>query len=152
MKTDILVSDLIDYLPHREPMIWVDRVIEVGDNYKQLSGVCVIDVNDKALYMATPFTLFGSSTVEFTAQAYGYLKAAFQKLHQFDDPPKNTFLAGIKHCESRFSEFKLKPGSELTIHVQVVRDLKPICFIRGEIRCSGRKEALASAEIQVYYD
>jgi len=127
-------------------------VIEVGDNYKQLSGICTIDVNDNALYMATPQTLLGSATVEFTAQAYGYLKAAFQKIHQFDDPPKNTFLAGIKYCESRFSEFDFKTGSVLTIQVQVVRDLKPISYVRGEIRCAGRKEPLASAEIQVYYD
>ncbi len=152
MITDLKVKELLHYLSHRDPMVWIDRVIEVGDQYKELNGVCELISKDKALYKLSDKVLLGSAPVELTAQAYGYLKAAYQKIHKLNDPPQRTFLAGIRYCESHFSKFDFSSGHKLSIHVEVVKDIRPIVFIKGEIRSTSLQEPLARTEIQVFFE
>ena len=152
MIVDIPVKDLLQYLPHRPPMVWISHVASVGKDYKGLAGTCLVDIDDKALFVSNGEQLRGSSAIEFTAQAFGYLKAAYQVIHKFNDPPRKTYLTGVRSCQTHFSKLNLHDVSQLEIRVKVLRELLPITYIRGEVFVPGDKSPIASAEIQVYFD
>ncbi len=152
MIVDLPVSELIPCLPHRPPMVWVNRVSRVGKDYKGLAGTCVVTLEHNALYISNGEHLRGSAAIEFTAQGFGYLKAAYQKIHKFNDPPSKTYLTGVRACQTNFSSVDLKQTPELDVRISVLRELLPITYVRGEIFVSGTDQKLAEAEIQVYVD
>lgn len=152
MSLDLPVKDLMNYLPHRPPMIWVNRVVEVGQDYKGLTGKCRIQLNKGALYINNGKELRGSSAVEFTAQAFGYLKAAYQVIYKIKNLPRETYLTGIRSCEANFEGLDLSSVQELEVRISVLREMLPVTYIRGEITLVGSDETLAVAEIQVYVD
>lgn len=152
MEFPVPVSDLYEYLPHRPPMVWVDEVLEVGKDYKGLSGACRIKVDNAALYVSNKKELRGSAAIEFTAQAFGYLKATYQVLHQFSDPPKETYLTGVRKCSSQFSDLDLSGSLDLKISLSVIREILPLTYVRGELTDMKTGKTLAETEIQVYFD
>ena len=152
MSLPIAIKELQNYLPHRPPMVWVDQVIEVGDDYKKLSGACSIRLDKQALFVNNQTQLRASSAIEFSAQAFGYIKAAYQVMNGLNNPPTETYLTGVRHCEADFSSLDLETIDELHVHVGVTRELSPLTFVRGEVRVPGQTEPLATTEIQVYFD
>lgn len=152
MNVDMPVADLLEALPHRPPMVWVDRISEVGKDYKGLSGTCIVDIDKDALYVSDGKTIRGSSAIEFTAQGFGYLKAAYQVLHNFSDPPSKTYLTGVRSCLSQLDKLDLSNVSQLEIKISVLRELLPITYVKGEVFIPGETESIAQAEIQVFFD
>lgn len=152
MVVDLPISELLESLPHRPPMVWIDRVVSVGKDYKGLSGVCEVDVDSKALYVSNGEHLRGSSAIEFTAQGFGYLKAAYQKIHKFTDTPSKTYLAGVRTCKTQFDQLDLSQVTKLQIRISVLKEILPITYIRGEVMLPDSDKVLAKAEIQVYFD
>jgi predicted hotdog family 3-hydroxylacyl-ACP dehydratase len=152
MSEDMLIKDLIPYLPHRPPMVWVNRVAEVGKDYKGLAGVCVVDIKKDSLYVNDGHELRASSAIEFTAQGFGYLKAAYQVIHKFNDPPSQTYLTGVRFCRANFESVDLDKVSQLEVSIRVIRELLPVTYVRGEVRVPGDETLLAETEIQVYFE
>ncbi len=152
MTVDIPVDQLMSYLPHRPPMVWVDRISSVGKEYKGLAGRCIVKLDSSALYVSNGKELRGSSAIEFTAQAFGYLKAAYQEIHNFNKPPTQTYLTGVRSCRAEFGDLDLSTIDELEVHISVLREILPVTYVRGEIVLPGTKKVIAEAEIQVYVD
>ena len=152
MIVDMSVSDLIPCLPHRPPMVWINKVSSVGKDYKWLAGTCEVNLDKEALYISNKKELRGSAAIEFTAQAFGYLKAAYQKIHKFNDPPSKTYLTGVRSCQTNFSQLDLEASPDLEVRVSVLRELLPITYVRGEVFIKGTETKLAETEIQVYVD
>ncbi len=152
MSEKFQIKDLMAYLPHRPPMVWVNQVTEVGKDYKGLAGVCVVDIDKESLYVNDKKELRGSSAIEFTAQGFGYLKAAYQVIHKFSDPPTKTYLTGVRFCRTHFEDINLDAVKQLEVHIRVIRELLPITYIRGEVKLPGSDKVLAETEIQVYFD
>lgn len=151
MTVDVPVSDIISYLPHRDPMVWVDRVVEVGKDYKGITGSCRIKLDPTMLFVSQG-KLRGSCAVEFTAQAFGYLKAAYQVIYKITDLPSETYLTGIRSCDANFESIDLSEQKELEVRISVLREMLPITYIRGELFLPGSDTMLAAVEIQVYVD
>lgn len=152
MHVDLSVADLVHCLPHRPPMVWISRVRSVGKDYKGLAGTCIVTLDKRALYISNGSQLRGSAAIEFTAQAFGYLKAAFQVIHKFNDPPSKTYLTGVRSCCTQFMDLNLENTTELEIRVSVLREMLPITYVRGEIFVANSDRKLAETEIQVYVD
>ncbi len=152
MKQEWPVSQLISYLPHRPPMVWIDKVVEVGEDYREISGTCRLRVQKKGLYVNDQKELRASAVIEFTAQGFGYLKAAYQELHQFKDTPAKTYLTGVRYCYANLSQLDLDQDIELEIRIKVKREMLPITFVYGEVFQVGEPDPLAKCEIQVYVD
>ncbi len=152
MIVDMPVSELIPYLPHRPPMVWVNHVKSVGKDYKGLAGTCIVRLDASALYTSNGEQLRGSAAIEFTAQGFGYLKAAYQVIHKFNDPPSKTYLTGVRACQADFSKLDLEKATELEVRISVLRELLPITYVKGEIYLAGTDTKLGEAEIQVYVD
>ncbi|NJL25529.1 MAG: hypothetical protein HC902_10395 [Calothrix sp. SM1_5_4] len=68
MKEAILATDIMSYIPHRPPMVWIDEVTD----YSASGGECLVRVKQNALYMG-PQGLRASSCLELMAQAYAFL-------------------------------------------------------------------------------
>lgn len=152
MSKEFQIKDLITYLPHRPPMVWVNRVAEVGRDYKGLAGVCIVDIDKDSLYVNDGKELRASSAIEFTAQGFGYLKAAYQVIHKFIDAPTNTYLTGVRYCRANFEDIDLEKVNQLEIHIQVIRELLPVTYIRGAVMIPGDDKVLGETEIQVYFE
>jgi predicted hotdog family 3-hydroxylacyl-ACP dehydratase len=150
MSQDWPVDKLIDYLPHRPPMIWIDRVTEVGADYRGITGTCRVQLKPDALYMSNSKELRASAAIEFTAQAFGYIKAAYQEIHQFSNPPQETYLTGVRYCYANFTALDMAQAPELEIRLKVKREMLPLTFVYGEIFSTQSPELLAKVEIQVY--
>lgn len=151
MKSIWPVDELTNYLPHRVPMVWVDRIVEVGKDYKGLVGTCIVKLDKSALYVSDEKCIRASAAIEFTAQGFGYLKAAYQEIHNINNPPEETYLTGVRSCEADFSSLELEDGLELEVRLSVLREILPLTYVKGEISVVGSKNILATTEIQVYF-
>lgn len=152
MENELYVKDLIPYLPHRPPMVWISRITEIGENYEDFSGTCMVDLERSSLYVNNNNEIRGSSAIEFTAQGFGYLKAAYQVVHKINNPPSQTYLTGVRSCSANFEKVDLDNVKQLQIKISVLRELLPITYVKGEVSLPGDSEVLATAEIQVYVD
>ncbi|PIP79913.1 MAG: hypothetical protein COW84_08060 [Gammaproteobacteria bacterium CG22_combo_CG10-13_8_21_14_all_40_8] len=152
MNQEWPISQLISYLPHRPPMIWIDRVVEVGKDYRGISGACRLQIKKNGLYVNDQFEVHASAVIELTAQSFGYLKAAYQELHQFKDTPAQTYLTGVRYCYANLTQLNLDQEVELEVRIQVKREMLPVTFVYGEVFQVGNSALLAKCEIQVYVD
>ena len=146
------VSDLIPFLPHRPPMVWIDQIIEVGQDYKGLTGTCLVNLDSQSLYVNNSKELRASSAIEFTAQGFGYLKAAYQVIHKINNPPTKTYLTGVRSCRANFQGMDIDDIKQLEVKISVLREMLPITYVKGELTLPGSDKVLAVAEIQVYVD
>ena len=150
MQTDKAVSDLFQYLPHRPPMVWVDQVLEVGKNDQGIYGRCRVNFKEDSLYLNARGELRGSAAIEFTAQAYGYVRALYHVLNNIDDTPSRTYLTGVRSCTANFKGLSKKNTNELMVHIQLIRELHPLVYVRGQIFVKNIPEPIAETEVQVY--
>lgn len=150
MQTNKKVSELQQYLPHRAPMVWVDRVLEVGSNEKGIFGVCSVLTDAESLFLNNGGQLNGSAAIEFTAQAYGYVRALYHVLNNIDNTPTRTYLTGVRSCAANFKKFSSQDLKDLRVSIQLTRELHPLVFVKGRIYLEGQESTLAEAEVQVY--
>ena len=150
MQTNKKVSDLFPYLPHRPPMVWVDRVLEVGKNDTGIFGVCSVQTEASPLFVDQDGKLKGSAAIEFTAQAYGYVRAEYHVLNNIDNTPSRTYLTGVRSCFANFKSFDIEKLNDLRVSIQLTRELHTIVFVKGRVYIQGEADALAETEVQVY--
>ncbi len=140
-----LSSDVLQiYLPHRAPMIWIDRVL----NVTPLGGVCDVLLRPTALYFQKG-QIIPSAPIEWIAQAAGYCAAA--RLHSGISPGykklEQTFLVGIRNAKLPDLS-SLKAEDRLVIEIEVVKQLAPLALVRGTIKTGGQE--LCSMILKVF--
>jgi len=133
MKDRLPVStqDLLRYIPHRPPMVWVDTVVDFGKDH----GEVLVKVRKDAHYMS-PEGLRASSLLEFIAQAYGFCWACYVV---WQDPNSNgmgqAMVTGFK--EARFASSrdlqKVAHGDMLKVTLTDMKRKGPITFLRGQV-------------------
>lgn len=91
---------ILDYLPHRPPMVLLDRVIEVTETH----AVCEV-----ALQVDSPFcdgaAVPGWVGIEYMAQTIGVLSGQRWLAKQL--PVKIGFLVGTRHYQSHVPQFRV---------------------------------------------
>lgn len=150
MKVDIPVEEYQKYLQHRKPMVWIDRVVEAGMNDKGIFGACKVVVEEGQLFLTEGGQIRGTSAVEFVAQAYGFVRACYQRENDIPYIAKRTFLTGIRSCQAQFGDRKFSEGEELHIEIQTARELHPLFFIRGQVFNADKSQEYAHVEVQLY--
>lgn len=150
MQSETLVSELFEYLPHRPPMVWAYKVLEVDKNKTGIFGVCSVLLTKDSLFIDSNGYLNGSAAIELTAQTYGYGRAVYHINNDIDDTPTRTFLTGVRFCRAHFKKISLENTKELHVHFQLFRQMNLLVFVRGKVYAKGQPELLAEAEIQVY--
>jgi 3-hydroxyacyl-[acyl-carrier-protein] dehydratase len=139
----IPVCDLQEFLPHRQPMIWVDQVIEVGE----ARGACLTFLRrDQNYFSSQGFRR--SAYFEMMAQSYGYVRACqavFQIAGQ-RSVPKVAFLAQIR--KGRILADLPPQADNLTITVELTKELGPLALVQAKVYW--QELVLARAELKLY--
>jgi len=146
----IVVSELKEQLPHREPMIWVHRINRLDAE----GGECEVFLGSDAHFM-NGNVIRPSAAVEWVAQAYGYLCAYSNRLNPKGQPgqaPSKAYLLSLHKFEfsKQFNELARRAGS-LLIQVKRLRDLGAVQSVFGEVKTPSGK-TIAAGEVRVYSD
>lgn len=142
------VSAFVHSLPHRDPFIWVDEIIEVTEN----GGQCRVRLESSGLYL-DDHGLRQSSLIEFMAQSYGYIRAAQLRLGFLSDrpPPNRAFLVAIQDAVFRAEPARPGVGDALTITASDIRELGPITAFNAVV-FNEMGALLASAKLRIFSD
>lgn len=133
----------VNYLPHRPPMILIDRVLEVTEN----SAVCESYVNAEGVlknFLNENGELPSYFTIELIAQTVGVWSGYLAKLHNIDIPPMGMVLGArdLKYPKDHFDK-----GSALKIKVQKLMDDGAVASFDGEI--STEDKSIASGRVNL---
>lgn len=132
MKKPVEAKDIWKYIPHRPPMIWIDRITDWGAT----EGASEVDVRTDAHYMS-PEGLRPSSCIEIIAQTYGLVWTC-HVIYNVDPNSKGMSVAML----AAFKDVKFAPpdvmrtvkeGDRLICRISKVRWVGPIASFRGEV-------------------
>jgi hypothetical protein len=132
MSASIRVEDILQYIPHRPPMVWVNEVTR----FSKIDGECLIHLKPDGLYMG-PNGLRPTSCLEFVAQAYGFISTCY--ITRILDPHakgmERAMLVSFKDARlAPAEEFaQVRGGETLRVPITGVRDVGPITAFHGEV-------------------
>lgn len=116
------ISDILEYLPHRYPMLLVDRVLECEPG-KRILGIKNVSINEP--YFAGHFphhpVMPGVLIIEALAQVSAIL--SFKTLGNKPDKDSVYYFVGID--DARFKRPVL-PGDQLTLESVIERHVRGI--------------------------
>ena len=124
------IQEILDYLPHRYPLLLVDRILEYEES-KRIVALKNVTINEpffQGHFPGAPI-MPGVLIIESMAQVGGFL--VFKSLTEREK--KLVFFAGIE--KARFRK-PVQPGDQLTVEMLVSR-------IRGRV---GKLEGKASVD------
>ena len=134
------INDILAMLPHRYPFFFIDRIVGFKAG-SYLTAIKNISLNEDVVISYLPGRpIFPPSLLlEVMAQASGLL-AVLSTEHI--SPDSHFFLIGLDHV--RFLRV-LEPGSQLKIHVEVVRVTQSVGKFKAQAIFEG--ESVANAEL-----
>lgn len=138
----ISTDTLLDYLPHKPPMVWIDSILE----FSATGGVGLTVIKDNAHYM-TNNELRRTACIEFVAQTFAFTNAATMKQNNIAYQNQRAFLAAIKDFDIRAWP-ELPSGAVLRTEVKKERQFGPISIIVGQT--FWKEQLLASGELKVF--
>jgi 3-hydroxyacyl-[acyl-carrier-protein] dehydratase len=141
MDKDFLLKDqIIDLLPHREPMLLID---ELHDIKKLLSATAIVNVRTDSFFVQGHFpgnpVMPGVLIVEAFGQAAAALTAHGIDKETYDN--KLVFLMGIE--KARFRK-PVIPNCKLELKIQAIRTHGRVWKYKGEAFVEGNKMADAN--------
>ncbi len=138
-KTTLDVNELMQLLPHRNPMLMIDRLIEIKAGESAI-GVKSVTYNEP--YFPGHFpqkpVMPGVLIIEAMAQAAAAYTAYTENL---DVEGKIVLFMGVD--KARFRK-PVVPGDQLMIHVKTVQRRPPVWRFEGEAMVNGQRVADAS--------
>jgi len=145
MKTSLTKNDIIDLLPHREPMLLIDELINIK---KLSSATAIVNVKKESFFVQGHFpgnpVMPGVLIVEAFGQAAAALTAAGIDKETYEN--KLVFLMGIE--KARFRN-PVIPDCKLELNIEAVRSHGRVWKYKGEAFVEGKKmaDAVWSASI-----
>lgn len=130
MKFPLRTEELTDLLPHRRPMVWVDRIIHVSDQ----RGSTEVTVCHKL--MQERGRVHVGALVEFLAQSYGFIMAVQAIQHK--RRLKVAQLAAIDGFDLLSQPLPCE-GETLSAELYTVRELRPLYLVKGQVFAPQRR-------------
>ncbi len=150
-KSDIKVVELLEWIPHRLPMIWIDSVT----HFSEEGGECLVKLKKDEAYMDCE-GLRASSLIEFMAQAHAFISICANRRDPNNKIPERAFLASIREAILPLNnDLKaLQVGTVLRIQTSGHRKMGSITLFSGQVQVEGENEKkfIASAEFKVFSD
>ena len=132
-----------EYIPHRDPFLFVDEVVEIIEDKKIIAKKTF---TDKQEFFEGHFPDYpvvpGVIITESLAQSGGILVNYSYKSEIESEGFTNAFLMSLNKCKFRKP---VLPNQELTLEVALINKRKRILFFKGTAFVEGKK--VAEAEI-----
>lgn len=139
----IPIKDLMDYLPHRDEIVWIDYVLEAREN----GGTSMVIVDRNKHYFGKE-ELRQSSLIEWMAQGSGFVSAAYYKSMNINKTLHDAFLVGFMNAN--FSSNLPKESEEVLITSNVTRIIASISYVECSVQSKISGEIYCSALIKLY--
>ncbi len=138
----IETESLCDFLPHRPPMIWIDRVLSPSES----AGICELVTKRNALYMNRESAVSPWAYIEFMAQAFGYTSALRAK--ELNRPaPTEAFLVAVQNY--RAPAIKIGDSTRLLVQVTLDHQVGEFSLVSGKI-LGEHESLLCSAQLKLF--
>ncbi len=137
------IHDIMKYLPHRYPMLLVDRILEFEEG-SRIVGIKNVTINEPFFQGHFPGhpIMPGVLVVEALAQCGGLLL-----MNAFDNPEeKVVYFMSLDDVKFRKPVI---PGDQLRLELTMLQFRGRVCRMRGEARVDGRVVAEATMMAQV---
>ncbi len=133
------IRAILEHLPHRYPMLLVDRVVEL-EKGKRIVAFKNVSINEPFFTGHFPYlpVMPGVLQVEALAQAAGIL--SFQTMGRVSDASTVYYFVGID--SARFKR-PVVPGDQLRLEVEIVRISRSIWKYAGTASVDGQVAAEA---------
>jgi beta-hydroxyacyl-ACP dehydratase FabZ len=138
--TTLTINEIMKLLPHRYPMLLVDRVLEISDDGKRIVGLKNVSANEQFFQGHFPGApvMPGVLIVEAMAQC-----AAILGLRDMPNRDRKLFLfGGVDKARFRRPVF---PGDQLRLEIEVLQRRSSSVKIRGLATVDG--QLVAEAEL-----
>ena len=145
MSNSLNKEQIIDLLPHREPMLLIDELINIK---KLFSATAIVNVRKDSFFVQGHFpgnpVMPGVLIVEAFGQAAAALTAAGIDKETYEN--KLVFLMGIE--KARFRN-PVIPDCKMELNIEAIRSHGRVWKYKGEAFVDGKKmaDALWSATI-----
>jgi beta-hydroxyacyl-ACP dehydratase FabZ len=138
------INDILKLLPHRYPIILIDKVIEIIP-FKKIIAIKNVSINEPYFVGHFPNNPIMPGVLQIEAMAQA---GAILLLSSIPEPKINTaYLLGVD--KARFRQ-KVLPGDQLIIQAEVLKLIKTFCKLKAEIKVEGtlvaEAELLTSAD------
>ena len=137
MKNSLNKEDIIDLLPHREPMLLIDELKNIK---KLFSATAIVNVTKDSFFVKGHFpgspVMPGVLIVEAFGQAAAALTAAGIDKKEYEN--KLVFLMGIE--KARFRN-PVIPDCTLELNIEATRSHGRVWKYKGEAFVEGKKMA-----------
>lgn len=123
------ITEIMKILPHRYPMLLVDRILEIGEDGKRIVGLKNVSANEQFFQGHFPGApvMPGVLIVEAMAQC-----AAVLMLRDIEDRDRKLFLFGGVD-KARFRK-PVVPGDQLILECEVLQKRASTVKVRGTAR------------------
>lgn len=139
------VEEVMELLPHRYPMLLIDRVLEITENTEvvALKNVSINEDYFNGHFPGYP-VMPGVLIVEAMAQAAGI----FALCSSPEIDPKDFLVYFLSIEDAKFRR-PVVPGDQLYLHITKLQSRGNVWKMRGEAKVDGKKvaEAIFSAMI-----
>ena len=125
IKDKLSKKDIIDLLPHREPMLLIDELINIK---KLFSATAIVNVKKDSFFVQGHFpgqpVMPGVLSLEIMAQA-----GSFLMLNQVEDPMStNMFFSSVEKAKFRKP---IVPGDQLIVYMRLIKKKLNLCKFHG---------------------
>jgi beta-hydroxyacyl-ACP dehydratase FabZ len=134
------INEIMKLLPHRYPMLLVDRILEIAEDGKRIVGLKNVSANEQFFQGHFPGApvMPGVLIVEAMAQC-----AAVLFLREIEDRERKLFLFGGVD-KARFRK-PVVPGDQLILECEVLAKRASTVKVRGTAKVGGA--VVAEAEL-----
>lgn len=139
------IEEIVRRLPHRFPMLMLDRVLELepGQRGTALKNVTGNEPHLQGHFPGAPI-MPGVLTIEAMAQLAGVVLSAAEPAGSLAGAARPPYLVAVEKMTFRKP---VVPGDTMVIQAEVVRRLGKMIRVKGEVRVAG--ERVASGELVV---
>jgi 3-hydroxyacyl-[acyl-carrier-protein] dehydratase len=143
--TSLDIHKILEYLPHRYPMLLVDRVLDMepGKSIKALKNVTINEPFFPGHYPHSP-VMPGVLVIECMAQTAAILTFVTQNAKP--DPSSVYYFVGIDNA--RFKK-PVMPGDQMIIDVELTRSMRGVWKYAARVTVDGA--LCAQAELMTSY-
>ncbi|MDP6279194.1 MAG: 3-hydroxyacyl-ACP dehydratase FabZ [Nitrospinota bacterium] len=139
----LTTEDILRLLPHRFPMLLIDRVLELDTEAVSLVAIKNVSHNEPFFTGHFPDRPVMPGVLMIEAMAQAALLCIFGGNHA--DPESDFLFAGIEQAKFRRA---VVPGDQLRIEVKLIRQRGPLWKVGSTITVDG--EAAVEAVLTAY--